>query len=122
MPTSSGSPRVYCIESLLLRFSLCNHAVFGIATAAAPIEYLPKDIGMTDSPGDAEPDVRPAPKRATLRQVAWIVVSGLFMIGRNRDFGPDAPTIGPVRLIIVALIGAALLIAGLVMLATTISH
>ncbi len=33
------------------------------------------------------------------------------MIGRNRDYGPAAPTIGPARLIIVAFIGTALLIA-----------
>ena len=51
-----------------------------------------------------------------------IVISMLFMIGRNRDYGADAPTIGPARLILVAIVGAALLIAGLVTLATSIAH
>lgn len=77
---------------------------------------------MTPLPGNAEPNARPVPKKATLLQVVRIVVSGLFMIGRNRDYGPDAPTIGPARLIIVAFIGAALLIAGLVLLATFITR
>jgi Protein of unknown function (DUF2970) len=63
-----------------------------------------------------------APKKATLLQVVRIVISMLFMIGRNRDYGADAPTIGPARLIVVAIIGAALLIAGLVTLATSIAH
>ena len=46
----------------------------------------------------------------------------LFMIGRNRDYGPDAPTIGPVRLIIVAVVGAILLISALVLLATSVAR
>ncbi len=46
----------------------------------------------------------------------------LFMVGRNRDYGPNAPTIDPLKLALVALIGAALLIAGLVLLATTIAR
>lgn len=73
---------------------------------------------MTPLPGKSEP----APKKATLLQVVRIVVSMLFMIGRNRDYGPDAPTIGPAQLIIVAVIGAALLIAGLVLLASHLAH
>ena len=77
---------------------------------------------MTPSPESTQPDARPVPKKATLWQVVRIVISMLFMIGRNRDYGPGAPTIGPARLIIVAIIGAALLIAGLVLLATSIAH
>lgn len=77
---------------------------------------------MMASPEKPEPDPRPASKKATLLQVIWIVVSGLFMIGRNRDYGPDAPKIGPAQLIIVASIGAALLISGLVLLATFITR
>ena len=73
---------------------------------------------MTPLPEEADP----APKKASLLQVIRIVVSMLFMIGRNRDYGPNAPTIGPARLIIVAIIGAALLIIGLVLLATTIAR
>jgi hypothetical protein len=46
----------------------------------------------------------------------------LFMIGRNRDYAADAPTIGPARLILVAIIGAALLIVSLVLLASFIVH
>ena len=71
---------------------------------------------MTPDPQDA----LPPPKKATLLQVIRIVVSMLFMIGRNRDYAADAPTIGAARLIIVAIIGAALVIGGLVFLATSI--
>lgn len=77
---------------------------------------------MTPLSENAGGDAQPGPKKATLLQVARIVVSGLFMIGRNRDFGPAAPTIGPARLIIVVFIGTALLIAALVLLATFIAH
>lgn len=77
---------------------------------------------MAPQPGNAGPDASPAPKKATLLQVVRIVVSMLFMVGRNRDYAPDAPTIGPTRLIIVAIVGAALLIASLVMLATLIAR
>jgi hypothetical protein len=76
---------------------------------------------MTVPPEKPDSDLQSAPK-ATLLQVIRIVVSMLFMIGRNRDYGSDAPTISPARLVIVAIIGAALLIAGLVLLATTIAH
>jgi len=77
---------------------------------------------MSLPPEQSAPDSRPTPKKASLLQVAWIVVSMLFMIGRNRDYGPEAPAIGAARLIIVAVIGAALLIAGLVTLATYIAR
>lgn len=77
---------------------------------------------MTPLSAIAEPDAQPIPKKATLMQLARIVVSGLFMIGRNRDYGPAAPTIGPVRLIIVVFIGTALLIASLVLLATFVAR
>ena len=63
-----------------------------------------------------------APKKAGLVQVVRIVVSMLFMIGRNKDYGADAPTIDPVKLIFVAIIGAALVIAGLVSLAMFIAR
>ena len=63
-----------------------------------------------------------APKQASLLQVARIVVSGLFMIGRNKDYGPDAPQIGPARLIVMAFIGAALLIAALVALVKLVTR
>ncbi len=71
---------------------------------------------MTSPPENSPPP----PKRASLLQVIRIVVSMLFMIGRNRDYAADAPTIGAARLIIVAIIGAALVIGGLVLLATSI--
>lgn len=77
---------------------------------------------MPPLPRNPDLDAPPAPKKATLLQTARIVVSMLFMIGRNRDYGPDAPKIGPARLIIVAVIGAALVITGLVLLATYIAH
>jgi hypothetical protein len=77
---------------------------------------------MTPLSEKAEPHTRAVPKKATLLQVVRIVIAMLFMIGRNRDYAPDAPTIGAARLIIVAIIGAALLIIGLVLLATTLAH
>ncbi len=77
---------------------------------------------MPPLPRHPEPDASPARKKATLLQTARIVVSMLFMIGRNRDYGPDAPAIGPARLIIVAVIGATLVITGLVLLATYIAR
>ncbi len=43
------------------------------------------------------------------------------MIGRNRDFGPDAPRISPAQLIIVAVIGAVILVGGLILLASSIA-
>lgn len=77
---------------------------------------------MAPPSGNAGPDAPPVPKKATLLQVVRIVVSMLFMIGRHRDYGPDAPTIGPARLIVVVIFGATLLIVGLVMLATFIAR
>jgi hypothetical protein len=67
-------------------------------------------------------DAPPAEKRATLLQVVRIVISMLFMIGRNRDYGPQAPTITPARLIVASIIGAILLVGGLVVLASYIAH
>jgi Protein of unknown function (DUF2970) len=77
---------------------------------------------MKPESGNADSTIPPAPKKASLLQVIRIVISMLFMIGRNRDYGPDAPAIAPAQLIIVAIVGAALLIAGLVFLATSIAH
>jgi len=74
-------------------------------------------------PFPGKPDPAPqVPKKASLLHVVRIVVSMLFMVGRNRDYGPDAPAIGPAQLIVVAVIGAALVIAGLVALATLITR
>ena len=73
---------------------------------------------MTPSTGNDDP----VPKKASLLQTIRIVVSMLFMVGRNRDYGPNAPAIDPLRLALVAIVGAALLIAGLVLLATTIAR
>jgi hypothetical protein len=69
-----------------------------------------------------DPETPSVPKKATLLHVIRIVISMLFMIGRNRDYGADAPIIGPAQLIIVAIIGAALLIVCLVLLASFIVH
>jgi len=73
-------------------------------------------------PRSGEPEVVELAPRASLLHVVRIVVSLLFMIGRNRDYGPQAPVVTPARLIIVSLIGAALLVAGLVMLASFIAR
>ena len=63
----------------------------------------------------------PARREGGWLHVARVVVSMLFMIGRARDFDPDAPTIGPGRFIVMALVVAALLLGGLVLLATSIA-
>jgi Protein of unknown function (DUF2970) len=69
-----------------------------------------------------DPEPSSIPKKATLLHIIRIVISMLFMIGRNRDYDADAPIIGPAQLIIVAIVGAALLIVGLVLLASFIVH
>ena len=70
-------------------------------------------------PEDTEAQVA---QKATLLQLVRIVISMLFMIGRNKDYGAAAPTIDPVKLIFVAIIGAALVIARLASLAMFISR
>ena len=70
-------------------------------------------------PEDTEAQVA---QKATLLQLVRIVISMLFMIGRNKDYGAAAPTIDPVKLIFVAIIGAALVIAGLASLAMFIAR
>ena len=72
-----------------------------------------------------QPSENPAPaplKKANLLQVIWIVVSGFFMIGRNRDYGPDAPKVSPAQLVIVAVIGAVLFVVGLITLVSFITR
>ena len=72
-----------------------------------------------------QPSENPAPaplKKANLLQVIRIVVSGFFMIGRNRDYGPDAPKVSPAQLVIVAVIGAVLFVVGLITLVSFITH
>jgi hypothetical protein len=61
------------------------------------------------------------PRKANLLQVIWIVVSGFFMIGRNRDYGPDAPKISPAQLVVVAVVGAVLFVVGLITLVSFIT-
>ncbi len=62
------------------------------------------------------------PEKASLLRTIRIVISMLFMIGRNRDYGASAPEIDPIRLVFVGIIGAALVVAGLVTLAMFIAH
>ena len=72
-----------------------------------------------------QPSENPAPaplKKANLLQVIWIVVSGFFMIGRSRDYGPDAPKVSPAQLVIVAVIGAVLFVVGLITLVSFITR
>lgn len=76
------------------------------------------DSDMKEKPVPARPAT---PPKASWLQTAWIVVSGLFMIGRNRDFGPDAPKVSPAQLVIVAVIGAVILVGGLILLASSIA-
>lgn len=69
-----------------------------------------------------KPKSPPAPRKANLLQVIWIVVSGFFMIGRNRDYGPDAAKISPAQLVFVAVIGAVLFVVSLVTLVSFITR
>ena len=52
---------------------------------------------MTPESGNSDPETPPIPKKASLLRVVRIVISMLFMIGRNRDYGPNAPIIGPLN-------------------------
>ena len=69
-----------------------------------------------------ENSARDTPKKANLLQVIWIVVSGFFMIGRNRDYGPGAPKISPAQLVIVAVIGAIVFVASIITLVSFITR
>ena len=97
-----------------LKLVRCHDALF--------TQPPPKGICMKASSENAEPSGQSTPPKATLLQVVRVIVSGLFMIAPNRDFGPSAPKIGPVQLIIAALIGVALLIAALLLLVSAITH
>lgn len=77
---------------------------------------------MTPIPKQLTPEAVTNPKKASLLQVARIVVSMLFMVGRNRDYDANAPKIDPVQLAFVAIIGAALVIGGLVTLASWLAR
>lgn len=77
---------------------------------------------MTPESDNDRPDLEDESKKASLLQTVWIVMSGLVMIGRSRDFSSSAPKIDPVLLVIVALVGSVLLIAGLVMLAIVVAR
>lgn len=77
---------------------------------------------MTTDP-ETEPKDEPTERRkASLLQTIWIVLSGLVMIGRSKDFDPNAPKLDPLLLVIVAVVGAIILIAGLVTLAVSVAH
>ena len=73
---------------------------------------------MTTGPHDRSTKRR----KASLLQTIWIVLSGLVMIGRSKDFDPNAPKLDPVLLVIVAIVGAVILIAGLVTLAVSVAR
>jgi hypothetical protein len=73
------------------------------------------------SPSNNDSEVRLEPTKATLLQLTRIIASGFVMIGRGRDYAPGAPTIDPVRLIILAFVGTALLIGALVLLVRVIT-
>jgi hypothetical protein len=74
------------------------------------------------TPPSDQPSTAPAqPKKAGLLKVVWIVISGFFMIGRNRDYGPDAPKITPAQLIIVAVMGAIVFVVSIVTLVSFIT-
>jgi hypothetical protein len=64
----------------------------------------------------------PPRKNASIFKVIGIVISGFFMIGRNRDYGPDAPKITPAQLVIVAVVGAIVFVVGIVTLVSFITR
>lgn len=77
---------------------------------------------MTTESQNEQDNEPPERRKASLLQTVWIVLSGLVMIGRSRDYGPNAPKLDPVLLVIVAIVGAIILIAGLVTLAVSVAH
>ncbi|MEO8158642.1 MAG: DUF2970 domain-containing protein [Betaproteobacteria bacterium] len=77
---------------------------------------------MTPLAEEHKPATTTAPRKATLLQTVRIVVSMLFMVGRNRDYAATAPKIDPLQLAFVAIIGAALVIGGLVTLASFLAR
>ena len=76
---------------------------------------------MTSAPDDGT-GAPTRPRKASLLQVIWIVISGFFMIGRNRDYAPDAPKISPAHLVIVSVIGAVVFVVSIVTLVSFITR
>ena len=64
----------------------------------------------------------PSPRRATFAQTAKAVLWGFFGVRRRRDLERDAVSINPLHLIVVAIVLAALLVAGLITLVRVITH
>jgi hypothetical protein len=58
----------------------------------------------------------PPVARAGWLKVAGIVVSGLFMIGRNKTWSGERERATPVQIVVGALIGGAVLVASLIAL------
>jgi len=64
------------------------------------------------------PDESRRPPRAGLLQVAKIILSGLFMVGRNKTWqnGGAGTKVTPVQIVVGALIGGIMLIGALLLL------
>ena len=69
----------------------------------------------TDTRLEAKPAGQPAARAGWLK-VAGIVLSGMFMIGRNKTWSDESVRPTPVQIVVGALIGGVVLIASLLAL------
>jgi hypothetical protein len=83
--------------------------------------YVIQGVHRMTSAHDNRASASTQPKKASLLHAVWIVVSGFFMIGRNRDYGPDAPKISPAHLVLVAIIGGVVFVGSIVTLVSFIT-
>jgi hypothetical protein len=84
-----------------------------------PANAAPADGDETLRPADAVETLSPE-ARAGWLQVAGIVLSGLFMIGRRKTWSGEGARVSPLQIVAGALIGGAVLIAALLMLVRTV--
>jgi DUF2970 family protein len=68
------------------------------------------------------PDSATAPPRASFGQTLSAVLWGFFGVRKHHDFGRDATSLNPVHLIVMAVVMAALLVIGLVLLVRLITR
>ena len=71
---------------------------------------------LNADPAEKARAASPPAARAGLLQVAGIVLSGLFMIGRRKTWNNEGARPTPVQIVVGALIGGAVLIATLLTL------
>lgn len=67
-------------------------------------------------PGELKAPADPPPARAGWLKVAGIVLSGMFMIGRNKTWSGESARPTPMQIVVGALIGGVVLVASLIVL------